>query len=234
MIPIKSFLGLTLIDWPGKIASLIYLGGCNFRCPFCYNVDLVKNPEKIPNIKEKEILEKLEERKNFIEGVVLTGGEPTLTLNLGDFLKRIKKIGLKIALETNGSRPEVLKDLMKKNLIEGVFMDIKGPLEKYEKIAKVKIDKEKIKKSVNLIFENFPKIEGEFRTTIVPTLLDKEDIEKIGQWLKGDVPYALQQFQNKKTLDSKFQKIKPYEKKDLEGIVKIASKYFKKVELRGI
>lgn len=232
MIPLKSFWGLTTIDWPSKIASLIYFGGCNFRCPFCYNIDLVKNPQKLPNLKEEEVLEKLKERKNFIDGVVLTGGEPTIASGLFEFLRKIKKIGLPCAIETNGSKPDILKKLLEENLVKAIFMDIKGPLEKYQKIVKVKIDPNKIKESVELIKR--AKIEAEFRTTVVPELLAISDIKKIGEWLGGSIAYALQQFQNKKTLDPAFQEIKPYEKEELEKMKEIALKYFKKVEIRGV
>lgn len=232
-LPIKGVWWTSLIDWPGQVVSLIFTGGCNFRCPFCYNTDLVLRPTTLPNLKEEDILAKLKERKDFIDGVVFSGGEPTLQ-PLEDFLTKIKKLKLKIALETNGSNPAMLKDLLKKKLLEGIFMDIKGPLEKYEEITGVKIDKEKIKESVSLIKGNYPKIAAEFRTTVVPKFIKTEDIKKIYSLTGGKVPFRLQQFQNKKTLSPSFQKIKPYSPEELEKILEEAKKYFHDVELRGI
>lgn len=234
-LPLKGFLKVSLLDYPGKIASMVFLGGCNFRCPFCYNVDLVKRPDKLPDVKEKEIFDYLKEKKNWVDAVVLGGGEPTLYPELLNFCRKLKKLGLDIQIQTNGTNPALLSNLISQNLVDYLAMDIKGPLEKYEEIVKKKVDKEKIQKSVELIKSNYPKIESEFRTTIVPKLLNKKDIEKIGRWLKNSkVPYFLQQFRPDLTLDPAFSKIKPYKKEELEEMKKIAKKYLKKVELRGI
>jgi len=233
---IKEFLGVSLIDWPKRIAAVIFVGGCNFRCPFCYNVDLVLNPQKIPDLDEKKILEKLKERKDFIEGVVFTGGEPTLNPDLETSIRKIKEVGLKTALQTNGSNPEILAKLIRQNLLDGIFMDIKGPINKYNELAGVSVEINKIRKSVEIIKNNYPKIEAEFRTTIVPELITKESIKEIGQWLgpNCNVPYFLQQFRPKKTLNPRLQQKKPYSKKTLEEMLKIAQKYFKQAALRGI
>jgi pyruvate formate lyase activating enzyme len=233
---IKEFLGVSLIDWPKRIAAVIFVGGCNFRCPFCYNADLVLNSQKIPDLDEKKILEKLKERKDFIEGVVFTGGEPTLNPDLETSIRKIKEVGLKTALETNGSNPEILAKLIKQNLLDGIFMDIKGPINKYNELTGVPVDINKIRKSAEIIKNNYPKIEAEFRTTVAPELITKESIKEIGQWLGPNckVPYFLQQFRPKKTLNPRLQQKKPYSKKILEEMLKIAQKYFKQAALRGI
>jgi pyruvate formate lyase activating enzyme len=184
-----------------------------------------------------------------------SGGEPTLyPEGLINFCQKVKDLGFKIQIQTNGTNPELLDKLIKQNLVDYIAMDIKGPLEKYDKIVGTKVDKEKIQKSVNLISRcaQNKQIEAEFRTTIVPGLLDKKDIEAIGKWLinsnlppkarlaKGgksqisNLTYYLQQFRNEKTLDPKLEKVKPYPKEELEKMKEIAEKYFKKVELRGV
>lgn len=235
MNAIKGFLGVSLIDWPGRISSIIYLSGCNFKCHFCYNVDLVLNPKRLPSIDENLILEKLKERKNFIEGVVITGGEPTLYPHLEKLIQKINKIKLPVAIETNGSNPEILKKITKKRLLNGIFMDIKGPLEKYKEITNSNINTDLVKESAEFIKNLYPKIDAEFRMTVVPSLINKKDIEYIGKWLGPDceVPFCLQQFQNHRTLNPEFEKIIPYASNDLQTMQKIAKKYFKKVKVRN-
>lgn len=230
----------TLIDYPGKVAAIIFTKGCNFRCPYCYNIDLVKPSSKIKLISEREVLEFLKKRGKLLEGVVITGGEPTLQPDLIDFIKKIKQLGYLIKLDTNGSNPDQLLAISDKRLVDYIAMDIKGPLDKYHRITGTrehrntgtKIDLEKIKKSVEIIKNSG--IDYEFRTTVVPTLLDKEDFEKIGRWLKGTKRYYLQQFRNQKTLDPAFQKIQPYPPEKLEQFAKIMKKYIKEVRVRGI
>src|SRR3989344_4958290 len=146
---------LTLIDFPGKVACTVFLSGCNFRCPFCYSPELVL-PGQIknrPGISEKEFFDFLKERKNLLEGIVICGGEPTSDKKLPVFLKKIKKMGFFVKLDTNGSNPEMLKKLIDKKLIDYVAMDIKGPKGKYSQIAGTKIDIEKIQKSINILKE---------------------------------------------------------------------------------
>jgi pyruvate formate lyase activating enzyme len=185
-IPIKGFIPVTLLDWPGKITAMVFVGGCNFRCPFCYNIDLVLSPEKLPSISEEEIFEFLKKKKKWLDGLIISGGEPTLyPEGLINFCQKVKDLGFKIQIQTNGTNPELLDKLIKQNLVDYIAMDIKGPLEKYDKIVGTKVDKEKIQKSVNLISRcvRNKQIEAEFRTTVVPGLLDKKDIEAIGKWL---------------------------------------------------
>jgi len=233
---IKGFLGISLIDWPKRIAAIVFFGGCNFRCPFCYNKDLVLYPKKLPDLNASEILKKINERKDFIEGVVFTGGEPTLNPDIKEAIQKIKDIGLKTALETNGSNPKTLDELIEQNLLDGIFMDIKGPINKYNELTGVAVNVGKIKKSAEIIKNNYPKIEAEFRTTIVPALITQKSIEEIGKWLGPSckVPYFLQQFRQEKTLNPKLQQQKPYNKKTLEEMLKIAQKYFNNASLRGI
>ncbi|MCX6807051.1 MAG: anaerobic ribonucleoside-triphosphate reductase activating protein [Candidatus Berkelbacteria bacterium] len=239
-LPIKGFIPITLLDWPGKIASMIFVGGCNFRCGYCYNKELVLHPEKLPEVDKQEIFSYLEKKKNWVDGVIISGGEPTLYESLTDLLKEIKNTGLFIQVQTNGTNPEMLQKLIKQKLVDCIAMDIKGPLNKYEKITGTKINTKNIEKSIRLIAQN-PKIEFEFRTTVAPNLLSEKDFESIGKWLKkifgprsSKIHYYIQQFRNEKTLDGKQSKIKPLNYQGLEKIVAILKKYIRYVEIRGI
>jgi len=231
----------TLIDYPGKIACVVFLAGCNFRCPWCYSSELVL-PLKIvaqPRISEKEFLDFLRERKGLLEGVVICGGEPTINKELPQFIEKVKVLGYPVKLDTNGSNPKMLKDLVNTKLINYVAMDIKGPLGQYEKVIGEGITTEHIKESVEFLKQG--KIDFEFRTTCVPGIHSKEDFLKIAKWIGGsgaplgshpNVKYYLQNFRAEKTIDPEFEKIKPFPREFLEDIVKEISPYFKTCQLR--
>ncbi len=223
---------LTLIDFPGKLACTVFLTGCNFRCPWCYSRELVL-PEEIkkqPQIPEKDFFAFLSERKKLLEGVVICGGEPTIQKGLPDFIKKIKKMSYAVKLDTNGSNPEMLKKLINKNLIDYVAMDVKLPKEKYPKIFKGKVKIKDMEESIKVLKNS--KIDYEFRTTIIPTVLKKEDVIKIVKWIKGAPKYCLQQFRPEKTIDPRFEKIKPYPEKYLLEIQKAISPFFEVCEIR--
>ncbi len=230
---IAGFQKLTLIDYPGKIACTLFLHGCNFKCGFCHNPGLVLyGPEKIYS--EKEIIEFLEKRKSQIEGVCITGGEPLLSLDL-EFLKTIKRIGYLIKIDTNGSFPEKLKELINKKLVDFVAMDIKSSKENYEKIVKFNINLDKIEESMKLVslLEDY-----EFRTTIIEGIHNIEEIKKIAIWLNeiiGKKPkkFCLQGFKNKGNLISEsFRNRKDTSKEFLEKLKKGIEDYFEDVEIR--
>ncbi len=220
---------LTLIDYPGKLAATVFLAGCNFRCPWCYSSELVlpKKIKKQPKISEKEFFYFLEKRKGMLEGIVLCGGEPTINKDLPEFIKKIKKVGYSIKLDTNGSNPKMLRELINKKMIDYVAMDVKLPKEKYAKLySKI----ENIEKSIKILKEN--KIDSEFRTTVVPSVLEKDDILKIAKWISPAKKYYLQNFRAEKTIDPKFEKIKPHPDKYLLDIQKIISPFFEVCEIR--
>lgn len=228
-LPIKGIQKTSLVDYPGKVACTIFLGGCNFRCPYCQNRDLVLNFEKMPTIKEEEVLDFLKEKKKWLDGVCVGGGEPLL-YDITDFIKKIKEIGLLVKIDTNGTNPDLLKKLIDNKLVDYVAMDIKAPLERYDNVARVNVDKEKIKKSVEILKEG--KVDYEFRTTVLPDFFTNEDAVKIGKWLKGSKLYALQQFRPMNTLDKYYEKKKPYPKEKFDEFKKILEKYVSKVEVR--
>jgi pyruvate formate lyase activating enzyme len=222
---------LTLIDYPGKLGATVFLATCNFRCPWCYSSELVL-PEKIknqPKLSQKELFSFLKERQGLLEGIVICGGEPTLNKDLPDFIKKIKKLGFLIKLDTNGSNPKMLKNLIADNLIDYTAMDIKLAKEKYPKVLKANI--KNIEKSVEILKKS--KIESEFRTTVVPEVHTKEDFLKIAQWIGSPkVKYYLQNFRPEKTIDPEFEKIRPYPDKYLIDIQKAISPFFKICEIR--
>jgi len=223
---------LTLVDYPNKIAATVFLTGCNFKCGFCHNPSLVdaKEMKNQPEIPEKEFFKFLKSKQGLVDGICITGGEPTINSDLPEFIKKIKKLNFSIKLDTNGNNPEVLKKLIEEKLLNFVAMDIKTSLDKYEKAVNTKINLENIKKSVEIIKNSG--IDYEFRTTVVPGIVDREDIEKIGQWLKGAKKFALQQFRNQKVLNKEFEKVVPYWDDTLKEFEKILEKYIDRVELR--
>ncbi|OGD14383.1 anaerobic ribonucleoside-triphosphate reductase activating protein [Candidatus Atribacteria bacterium RBG_19FT_COMBO_35_14] len=221
-------IGTSLIDWEGKIVSTLYVPSCNFRCPFCYNCDLILRPDNFKNIPQKEIDSYLLERKDFIDGICMSGGEPTLYPDLPSYFKEIKNKGFLIKLDTNGTNPKLLEDLLKFRLIDYIAMDIKSSLDFdcYSKAAgiKDKILLERVKDSITLIMNS--ETDYEFRTTVVPVLHTEENIIEIAKYISGAKKYVLQNFSPlEKTLDPSFQKIKPYSDEKIQELSEKAKKY---------
>jgi pyruvate formate lyase activating enzyme len=234
-LTIKGFNQSSFLDWDGKIVSTLYVGNCNFKCPFCHNSGLVESPQDYDTIDKNYIEEHLLERKDFIDGICLTGGEPCVHKNngLADFLKRIKELGFKVKLDSNGFDPDCLKKLFNQKLVDYIAMDIKGPLnQKYDTLSGVKVDLDKIKSSIEMIINSG--IDYEFRTTVVPTLLDIEDIESIAQSIRGAKKFVLQQFVAKNCWDKSLQKVKPYPKDKIDGMIATAKKYVENTTGRGV
>ncbi len=224
---------LTLIDYPGKIATTIFTVGCNFRCPFCHNPELVKhgtwNMEQ-GTMMEKEFFAFLKKRRGQLEGVCITGGEPTIQPDLIPFIKKIKKLGFLVKLDSNGTRPDVLKKIIDGKLVDFIAMDIKNTLKKYAKTCESKVDIERIKLSVDLIRNSG--IDYEFRTTAVPGLHEEKDFEEIAKWLKGAKAYYLQEYRETKILDPRLKKKTKGKTLDLEKIKKKIEKGFGKMGIR--
>ena len=224
---------LTLVDYPEKLACTIFLAGCNFRCPWCYNPELVL-PEKIKDssqITKKDFFDFLKYRKNLLDGVVICGGEPTLNDDLPIFCKKIKKMGYAIKLDTNGSNPEMISNLVDEKLIDYIAMDIKAPKEKYKEATGAKIDIKQIQKSIDILKKGG--VNYEFRTTMIPKLLSKKDIIEIVQWIGPARKYCLQNFQKERdTVNPEFKGINPCLKEYLSDIQNIISPYFEICEVR--
>ena len=194
IVDVKGFVSISLLDYPGRISSVLFAGGCDFRCPYCYNTDLVLNPQEIPTIPEEELLEDISKRldSGLIDGVVVTGGEPTLSPDLPRLLRVIKSMGASVKLDTNGTRPQLLEAILRRNLTDYVAMDYKAPLGRYSDLAGVNVDTEAIRLSAQLLLGG--KIDYEFRTTVHPGLLDVEDLLQIIREIKGAKRYAVQPF----------------------------------------
>ena len=203
---IGAFQRFSLNEYPGKISAIIFTQGCNFRCPYCHNPELVKKELFQESIPEKEIFSFLNKRQNKLDAVSITGGEPTLHPDLPSLISKIKSMGFLVKLDTNGTNPQMLKKLIHYNLINYIAMDIKAPLEKYENVTKVQVDTEAISKSIDLI-KNL-KIEYEFRSTLTEKLLSNEEVINIGKLLGKAKRYYLQNFVFSKTLDEKFESAK--------------------------
>ena len=227
---VGGFQKISLIDYPGKVCAIVFTQGCNFRCPYCHNPELV-DPKLFQNsIEEKEIFSFLKSRIGKLDAVEITGGEPTLQKDLLTFIKKIKDMGFLVKLDTNGSNPEILEKIIKERLVDYIAMDVKAPLDKYEHIIRAKIDTSKIKRSIELIKNS--NVDYEFRTTIVKALLSKEDLIEIGKLIKGAELYILQKFIPSKTLDNSMLKEETYSDEELYGVKEEIKKYVKKCLIR--
>lgn len=215
---------MTLIDYPGKIAATVFTAGCNFRCPFCHNPELVIKSEFLvspdDNTLEKEFFEFLKTRQGKLDGICITGGEPTVQPDLIEFITKIKKLGFAVKLDSNGTRPDVLRKLFQKKILDYVAMDIKSSLDNYKNICGIKMDLERIKLSVDLVKNSG--VDYEFRTTVVPGLHTVGEFKDVSKWLAGSQKYILQKYEdNGKILDKTLTERIEGQEIDLEKIKKI-------------
>jgi pyruvate formate lyase activating enzyme len=221
---------VTLLDYPEKLAAIIFTAGCNMRCPFCYNFNLVL-PEQFSSKRlydENEVIEFLKKRKKYLEGLVISGGEPTFQEDLPEFLAKMKKIGYAVKLDTNGFRPEVLQQLIENKLVDYLAMDIKGSLEDYERFTEVPAGR--IDESIKIVMASG--LPYEFRSTLVKGLHEGADIIKMAQAIKGAEKYYLQNFSEAPVLAGEKFKGKAFFKKELEEMRQLAEKYVKCCEVR--
>jgi pyruvate formate lyase activating enzyme len=226
---IGGFAKFSLIDYPGKTCAIIFTQGCSFRCPYCQNPELVlpeKFTEKIPI---EEIIKFLNKRVGLLDAVEFTGGEPTMQADLIEIAEKIKNMGFKIKVDTNGTNPGVIDEGLNKGAIDFVAMDIKSSIERYEEITQVNTDKEKIKRSIEIILTRAP--DYEFRTTIIKGFHDKGEIEKIGGLVKGSKIFYLQKAQFVKTVKEGFKR-EQFTDAELEEFKEILLKYVKDCKIR--
>jgi len=230
MVKIKGWLETSLIDWDGKIASVIFLPGCNFLCPFCHNYGLVRDPDQLPTIPFSSIKKFLLAHKVWIDGVCITGGEPTIHADLWDLIKGIRDLGFGVKLDTNGTNPVMLKELLGKGVLDYVAMDIKTSFEKYGMVGGGQYIRE-VDESITTLMSSG--IEYEFRTTVVPTIVDEdgEDVATIARRIKGARLYVLQQF-NPAHTPPPFSEMKPYPEERLADMAQVAAKYVQ-TKIRG-
>ena len=218
MREIKGFLETSFLDWPGKLCSVIFLPRCNFRCPYCHNHPLVFHPERYPSIPFEDILDRLHSFRDWIDGVCITGGEPTLQVDLPLLIREIKRNGFLLKLDTNGSNPQVVEDLLKAEEIDFVSMDVKAPLDpfSYRRSIGLSIDLDLILRSIEILKKG--KVEYQFRMTVVPGLHREEDIKTLGDQLRVGQKFVLQNFNPENPLDPSLKEILPYDQKILKEI----------------
>jgi len=230
---IAGFLKTTLLDWEGKVACTIYLAGCDLRCPYCHNRDMVLRPDELEALDIEPILDYIGENSDFLDGVVVSGGEPLLNADLKDLLKRLRSMGMMIKIDTNGTHPDMLDDIVGAGLADMVAMDIKAPLdERYEIAAGTSVNVENIRKSIRIIISSG--IDHEFRTTVAPVFIKEADIEDICKAIKGSKRYRLHQFRPNNTLDVSLSVLDPYPESKVLGMAETARKYVRDVKVRGI
>ena len=215
---IKGFLETSFVDWPGKIVSVVFLPKCNFCCPYCHNHGLVLNPQQYETISLDYILNRLDDFKGWIDGVCITGGEPTLHSYLPEFIRKFKAQNFLIKLDTNGTNPDTLRDLLRKRLIDYVSMDVKSPLDEmsYYRCAGVTVNLRKIRESIDILKKST--IPYEFRIVIVPGLLSEDDIIELANQLKRARRLTLKNFNPSNPLDPKLKSIKPYDENRLKRL----------------
>lgn len=230
---IRGFLETSFLDWDGKVTSVVFLPYCNFKCPFCDNGILIESPEKLPEVKIETVESFIQSRKDFIDGVVITGGEPTIHPWLTDLTRRFKSLGILVKLDTNGSNPNHLTTLIANHLIDYIAMDLKAPLNsKYHEAAGLKVNLDKIRESIKIIMNSG--IDYEFRATVVPTLHDDADIEEMAKAIAGAKKFVLQQFVPDHTLDERLRIVAPYPKEKLLAMVGTAKKHVAGTVVRGV
>ena len=230
IMDIKGLANTTLTDYPGLVAATLFTGGCDFCCPFCHNRSLVVHHEKLPSLPVEDVLEFLSRRKVALEGVCITGGEPLLQNDLGDFIRELKAMGYKIKLDTNGYDPTHLDHLLKDGLVDYVAMDIKGAQSNYAKASGCpNLDLTRIKLSVDILKGS--DVDYEFRTTVVRDLHSAQDMEAIGQWLYGAKAYYLQPYVESE--DIIMPVFSSYSKAEMVQFQKMLQQYIPYVGLRG-
>lgn len=228
---ICGFNKTTLLDYPGHVAATVFTGGCNFRCPFCHNAGLVLNPKSQPMIPEEEVLTHLRKRRGILDGVCITGGEPTLQPDLSDFIGKIRELGYLVKLDTNGYMPEVLVRLLEEGMLDYVAMDVKASPENYAKASGCPgLDFSRIEESVDILKKCG--IPYEFRTTVVQGIQTVSEFDGIGKLLEGAGAYYLQAFQDSGNVMQKG--YLTFSAETMEEIRDRTRKYIDKVELRGV
>lgn len=225
---ISGFQKLTLLDFPGKVACIIFTQGCNFKCPYCQNSGLIGH-ENENLIEEEEVISYLKKRQGILDGIVISGGEPTIQKDLALFMKKIKELGYLIKLDTNGSNPNLIKKLLDEELVDYIAMDIKNVIEDYKDVTGVKVAEDNIKKSIKLL--KMSKIDHEFRTTIIKNIHDINIINKICSYVKDEKMFLQNFEQSENVLDKS---LESFTNKELIDIQKKIKERYPNVVVRGL
>ncbi len=227
---IKGFQGTSLLDFPGRVSSLVFSGGCNLSCGFCHNPGLVLDPEQYPDYPLDEFFAELKQRRTFIDGVVISGGEPTLASGLAEFLEQIKALGLQVKLDSNGLRPQVLADLFERKLIDYLAIDLKTSPARYTELHNQPVDVSALVASCRLTMDSAP--EYEFRTTCVPGLVTEKELHEMGALIKGAKRWVLQQFIPREAMLGAAP-LQGYPATEISSLRTVAESYALLVEERG-
>lgn len=220
----------SMIDYPGKLCVIVFTQGCNFRCPYCHNPELVDSTQFVENILKEKIFSFLKKRVGKLDAVSITGGEPTLHKNLPNFMKQIKKMGFLVKLDTNGTNPKMLKRIIGERIVDYLAMDIKAPLERYSEITHSKVDTDAIKYSIQLIKKSG--VEYEFRSTVIQGLLSKQEVIEMSNLLGSAKRYYLQNFVPNKTLDQEFAQAESFSEEKMGNLQVILKKKFLEFAVR--
>jgi len=235
-VEIKGFVEVSLVDWDGKVSSVVFLPGCNMRCPFCYNATLVLRPQEMPTIPFERVESHLKKSHGWIDGVVITGGEPTIHSELSNLCEKIKALGLLVKVDTNGTNPKMIEELVKNRLVDYFAMDMKAPLtpERYSEASGVDARPllGNVERTIDFLMASG--IDHEFRTTLVPTLHKREDVVRICRKIKNCKKYALQNLKpDVETINPRFKDLKPFSKVEMNSFLAKAKRLVPNAVLRG-
>jgi len=206
--PIKGFIETSFLDWKEHLSSVMFLGGCNLRCPYCHNKDLVLHHDAMEDMPMEYIIATLRKYRNWVDKVVVTGGEPTIHMGLFGLIGQLKSEGMQVKLDTNGSNPSVLKGLVNDGLIDYIAMDVKGPVDRYSRWCGVNVDPRQIRESIEFIMEG--SLDYEFRMTTVPFLHREDDVYEVASFLSGARRFFIQEFRPDSTLSPAYARIQPF------------------------
>lgn len=229
-MPILRLQRLSLVDYPGNLCAKAIVPGCNFRCPYCVKSALIDGYQGNPLISESEVLKHLYSVRGYLTGLCLGGGEPTLHNGILAFLYNVKSLGYKVKLDTNGTRPRRIRKLMEEDVVDYIAMDIKAPLDRYPEVVMSKVDVASVEQSIKLIRRG--SVDYEFRTTVVPGLVDGRDLEEIAQTLIGSKRFVIQQHRPGRTLDPEYGDVKPFGMDELRSFRDRISPYFAECKIR--
>jgi pyruvate formate lyase activating enzyme len=229
---IKGFQGTSLLDFPGRIASLVFWGGCNLTCPFCHNPPLVLDPDTFPDLDTAEILSDLDKRKAFIDGVVVSGGEPTLDKGLPAFLRGVKMLGLDVKLDTNGLAPQVIAGLIDQGLVDYLAIDLKTTPERYRELHPGNVFPEHLLETLRACIG--APVEMEYRTTCVPGWVDEDVIARLGELIAGAPLWALQQYHPEHALCETARDKGSYTPERIQSFADLAGRFVQRVVVRGV
>lgn len=232
MVEIKGIEKFAPLDFPGFISSTVFLGGCNFRCPYCHNADLVLRPQAMATLPLDYFISYLDARKGWLEAVCVSGGEPLVEGELEVLFHVIKDRNLLVKVDTNGSLPKRLEELLGRELVDYVAMDVKAPLRRYRQVTRSDVAEADIARSIEIIRNSG--LPHTFRTTVVPGLVGEEDLLEIAEMLRESRLFQIQQFSPRHTIDRNYLQIKPYSREEIEKMAELLKPYFSEVRVEGV